>query len=569
VREPWAMDAPDGLTGAIPRPMPAKTAPHRRDRIGDGLARRVLARLPLAVAVINADAALSFWNEQASLLFGAPPLMAAERPAFSEMLARVGAMTQPQRDRIIAFAMAHIMAGDRTGPDGCLRLSLGRAWRIAIEVHGLGMGHWMVVFDDGKVTAAGNAVAHGAGEAWLDSLTGLSNRRHFTDRLRDALEHPIADTCQAVMLIDLDGFAPVNDGFGHSVGDALLCLVAQRLHREIRDDDLLARLGGDEFALLLPNGDGAEILGARVIANLSQPFLVEGQRVTIGATIGVVRFPDDGTSADDLMRHAHLALFHAKSAGGRSCRVFDGAMASADRATRELETDLRKALALGEISLAYQSCGDIPSHVLTGFECRLRWDHPTRGVVAEADFMPLAESDGLIVALGEWAVKTACKAAAGWPVPLVVAMRVSLRQLQDTDRLVESIQMALQASGLAPARLDLKIPESALLGREDEVLPSLRRLRVLGVGIVLVDFAIGASLLNRLRSFPFHGISFDADNLFDVAADADKASVLCALSAAGFDRIGCYLSDLLTSTSGVAEVVRLQATTGDRASVAE
>jgi diguanylate cyclase (GGDEF)-like protein len=568
VRESWAMDAPDGLAGGISYPPLAKTAPHRRDRIGDGLARRVLARLPLAVAVINADTVLSFWNEQASLLFGAPPLMAAERPTLAEMLARVGVMTQPQSDRIVAFAMAHVAAGDQTSPDGCLRLSLGRAWRIAIEIHGLGAGRWMLVLDDGRVTAAGNPAAHDAGDAWLDPLTGLSNRRHFNDMLRVALEHATAETCQAVMLIDLDGFSPVNESFGHPVGDALLCVVAQRLRREIRDDDFLARLGGDEFALLLPNGEGAETLAARVIANLSQPFLVEGQRVMIGASIGMVRFPDHGTSSDDLMRHAHLALYQAKSAGGRTCRLFDAAMASEAQARRELEMDLRKALALGEISLRYRPCGDVPSHVLTGFEARLRWKHPARGMMAESEFMPLAEASGLAVVLGEWALKTACVDAAGWPRPLVAALRVSTRQLQDADRLVETVQLALVASGLAPGRLELRIAESALL-REEEVLPTLRRLRGLGVGIALIDFAIGPSLLDRLRSFPFHGICFDADNLADVAADADKASVLCALSAAGFDRVGCYFDDSLTSISGVAEVVRLHATSSDPASAAE
>jgi diguanylate cyclase (GGDEF)-like protein len=204
------------------------------------------------------------------------------------------------------------------------------------------------------------------------------------------------------MLIDLDGFASVNAAFGHSVGDALLCLVAQRLRREIRDDDLLARLGGDEFALLIPNGTGAEILAARVITTMAQPFLVEGKHVTITASIGLVCIPDHGTTVDDLMRHADLALHQAQLAGGGLCRVFDLVMVAQAHAQRELETDLRKALALGEISLAYQACGDTPSHALTGFEVRLRWDHPTRGRVPEPAFMRLAETTGLIVSLGEW-----------------------------------------------------------------------------------------------------------------------------------------------------------------------
>jgi diguanylate cyclase (GGDEF)-like protein len=569
VREPLAMEPPEALMGGIPHLMAPISPPQHRDRIGDGLARKILARLPLAVAVFNADTILSFWNERASLLFGAPPLMAAERPTLAQMLARVASLTQPQRDRIVAFTAAHIAAGDRAEPNGCLRLSLGRRRRIAVEVHGLGAGRWMVVFDDGKVTAAGNPAASGSTDAWLDSLTGLSNRRHYNDMLQAALDNATVDTSQAVMLIDLDGFTGVNETFGHTVGDALLCVVAQRIRQQLRDGDLLARLGGDEFALLLPNGDGAEPLAARLLVNISQPFLVEGQLVAVTASIGMVRFPDHGTSADDLMRHAHLALYQAKCAGGRSCRLFDADLASEARARRELETDLRRALTRGEIALAYRPCGDIPSHRLTGFEARLRWNHPSRGLAPDAVFLPLAEDTGVIVELNEWALNMACSAAVDWAAPLVVAIRISPRQLQDPDRLIASLQVALRRSGLAPQRLELRVAEAALLGRGDDMVPILHRLRTLGVGLSLVDFAIGPALLKRLRSFPFQAVAFDADNPVDVTGDADRVSMLCALSTAGLHHIGCYFGDSLTSAPGIAEVERLRAATGNKASAAE
>ena len=319
------------------RPSPLKAVSLRRDGTGDGLAHRVLAHLPLAVAVIDANAILSFWNEQASILFECPPLMAAERPSLTEMLARIRNLTQPQRDQIVTFALSHIEAGDRAEPDGCLRLSLGRASHIAIQIHGLGAKRWMLIFDDGKVTAASNAAMRAPQDAWLDSLTGLSNRRHFNQALRQAIDCATPGTYQAVLLIDLDHFHSVNETLGHPVGDALLCLVAQRLRRGKRDDDVLARLGGDEFALLVANGDRAETLAARVIGILAQPFLVEGRRLTIAASIGIARFPDHGPSIDDLMRHADLALFQAKSAGGQSWRLFDRAMASKSRTQQELE----------------------------------------------------------------------------------------------------------------------------------------------------------------------------------------------------------------------------------------
>ncbi len=569
MREAAGMDAPGQPTAGGFRSAPAKQGSQRRDRSSDGLARNVLARLPLAVAVINAGMVLSFWNEQAGLLFGAPPLMAAERPALADILTRISHLTQAQRARIISFVTAHMVKGDRTEPDGCLRLSLARGWRIAIQVHGLGSGRWMLILDDGKVTAAGSPSAQAVGDAWLDSLTGLANRRHFNDMLRDALEHATAETCQAIMLVDLDGFAAVNQTFGQPVGDGLLCLVAQRLRREIRDDDLLARLGGDEFALLLPNGAGAEPLAARIIAGLAQSFLVEGQRVTISASIGMVRFPDHGTTADNLMRHAHVALHQAKAAGGRVARLFDPSIEDEARTQRDQEIDLRRALALGEITLAYRPCGDIASRSVTGFEARLHWNHSSRGAVPEAEFAQLVESTGFIVALGEWALKKACLDATTWLAPLAVAMRISERQLSDPDRLTESVRLAVQASGLAPGRLQLKIAEAALQGPETQILSTLHRLRALGVGIVLVDFDIGPALLDRVRSLPFQGLAFELDNPADIAADAAKSAILRTLAAAGFAHIGCYFSGLLSSTPGIADVVRHQTTTRKLTAAAE
>jgi diguanylate cyclase (GGDEF)-like protein len=559
VREPWAMDAPDGLAGGIPASRAAKPVVRRRDRSADGLARRVLARLPLAVAVIDADGRLSLWNEQAATLFCAPPLMADDRPSLAAMLERVESLSQRQRDRLVDFALTHVTAGDQTEPDGCLRLSLGRSWRISVQIHGLGLGRWMLVLDDGKSLAAGNPAAHGLGDAWLDSLTGLSNRRHFNEMLREALAQATAETRQAVLLIDLDRFAPVNESFGHAVGDALLSLVAQRMRRETRDDDLLARLGGDEFAILIPNGDNAEAVAVRAIGILGHPFLVEGKLVTISASVGIVRIPDHGTSPDDLMRHADLALFEAKSAGGGAWRVFDAAMASEARARQGFETDLRKALALGEFSLVYQPCGDLPTRGLSGFEARTRWDHPVLGLVPDTVFAPVAENNGFIVALGEWELKAACAEAVTWPAGLPVAVRLSSRQWREADRLIEAVRSALAASGLAPARLDLRISEATLQGREAEVLPILHRLRALGVRITLADFAIGRSSMDRLRSFPFHAVALDIRTIPGVGAGTYGAGVLGALSAAGFKHINCYFGDSLTPSSGIADVLRLYA----------
>jgi diguanylate cyclase (GGDEF)-like protein len=535
VREAWAKSASDGLTYAKPNSKRAHGVAAARNGAGARLANTVLGYLPLGVAVINANVRLLFWNEHAARLFGVSPLMAAEIPSLAEILKGVIHLTEPQRDGIIAFAATHIAAGDRTDPDSCLRISLGRDVRIGIQVYGIGSDRWMLVIDDGKlaVAAGRNPSAHGGGVAWLDALTGLSNRRHFNDVLRDLVDHAEADSRHTVLMIDLDGFKSINDTLGHSIGDALLCLVAQRLRRVTRDEDLLVRLGGDEFVILLPNTERAEPLAARVVDILSRPFLVEGNIVTIGASLGIARFPEHGASGDDLMRYAELALYEAKRAGRRTWRVFEPAMAAEALARRDLETGLRKALAMGELSLAYQPQLNIRTQTLTGFEALLRWNHPVLGNVPPVVFIPVAEEIGCIVALGEWVLRTACQEAARWPAPLSVAVNVSPRQLQDEGRLFKAVEAALESSGLAAERLELEITESSLLSPVAAVFDTLHRLRASGVHIAMDDFGTGYSSLSQLRSFPFNKIKIDRSFVADLAADGEAAAMISAIAALG------------------------------------
>jgi predicted signal transduction protein with EAL and GGDEF domain len=268
------------------------------------------------------------------------------------------------------------------------------------------------------------------------------------------------------------------------------------------------------------------------------------------------------------MRHAELALGQAKSAGGRSWCLFDPAMVSEVSLRQELEADLRKALLKGELSLAYQPCGDSSSRAISGFEARPRWDHPVRGLVPASVLMKLAEAGGLIVALGEWALKTACIEAAGWPVslssaPLNVVVRVSAHELRSPGHLPGVVQQGLAASGLQPDRLELKIPDTCLQDTTLEVLPILHRLKALGVRIVLAECTIGPSLLSRLKSFPFSAVAFGAG----AGTDANGGRLHEALAAVGVDHIGCYLDSSLTSTAGIAEVLQLHASTCNPAAV--
>lgn len=323
-------DTGDVIRPSRPNPKQRRGSVSARGSADARLANSLLGHLPLGVAVVDEETRLLFWNEQAAALFGIPPMIAVEMPYLTAVLHGVAKLTAPQREEVVRFVTSHVAMGDRAEPDSCLRVSIGRDLQITIRAQGIGSGQWMLVFDDGKMAGlTGRSPAKLDAEvSWLDALTGLSNRRHFSQALRKLVESSTPDTAHSVLMIDLDGFKSINDTLGPPIGDALLCLVAQRLRREARGDDLLARLGGDEFVILLANSEQAEPLAARIVDVLSRPFLVEGNIATISASIGIVQFPDHGATGDDLVRYAELALYEAKRAGRRTWRVFKPAMAT-------------------------------------------------------------------------------------------------------------------------------------------------------------------------------------------------------------------------------------------------
>jgi diguanylate cyclase (GGDEF)-like protein len=513
------------------RPGGAKRRPSRAGNAARvRLAAKALDLLPLSVAVIGRNLRLHYWNMHCAELLNLPFILEADPPTFTEALGAAKRATPRQLERISEFC-AHIMAGnERAEPSSWLRVSLSRHHRVAFKLHPIGGDRWLLGIEDLHTTGQTQAAAS---DAMIDALTGLSNRRHFNETLRDVIRVADSDTHHAVVVIDLDRFKTVNDTLGHSVGDALLCLVAQRLRRETRDEDIVARLGGDEFVILLPNGEMAEVVAARVVEILSRPFLVEGHVANIGASVGVARYPDHGTTDDELMRHADLALYDAKGGGRGTWRCFNPAMAEQARGRQELETDLRKALMLGEFTLAYQPQVNVETQTLTGFEALLRWNHPFRGAIPPATFIPIAEEIGCITALGEWVLRAACREAAGWPAPLSVAVNVSPKQFADPDRLFAAVQAALDATGLPADRLELEITESAILSSETAVAAVLHRIRALGVHIAMDDFGTGYSSLSQLRSFPFDKIKIDRSFVAGLDGDADGAAVIRAITTLG------------------------------------
>jgi diguanylate cyclase (GGDEF)-like protein len=345
-----------------------------------------------------------------------------------------------------------------------------------------------------------------------DALTGLANRTLFQSKLEQAIaQAKRGDTC-AVLCLDLDHFKDVNDTLGHSVGDQLLRAVTDRLTAQIRTGDTIARLGGDEFAVIqvgpghLPH-DHAH-LAQRLVEALTTPFDIDEHHIVIGVSIGIAVTPGDGTDSGSLLMNADLALYRAKADGRGRFRFFEAEMNAHAQRRRTLLIDLRRAIDANELTLYYQPKVEILSRTTTGFEALLRWNHPQQGVITPDSFIPLAEETGLIVRLGEWVLQRACADAALWPDDLGLAVNLSPIQFT-SGNLVAAVASAIQASGLAPGRLELEITETALLRDTSVTLTKLYRLQALGVSIALDDFGTGYSSLSYLQRFPFDRVKID------------------------------------------------------------
>ncbi|MGH6856643.1 MAG: putative bifunctional diguanylate cyclase/phosphodiesterase [Methylocella sp.] len=370
-----------------------------------------------------------------------------------------------------------------------------------------------------------------------DALTGLPNRVLFHDHLEHALlgVRRYNDTL-AILYLDLDQFKNVNDGLGHPAGDKLLVAVAERLRACLRVSDMVARVGGDEFAVLqigLAGPHEAGALAERIVTLLSEPYDIDGQQVLIGASVGIALAPADGETAEQLLGNADLALYRAKEDGRRTFRFFQPGMGASLRAHRTLELDLRKALGAGEFEVYYQPLVTLETGVICGFEALLRWHHPLRGMVAPAQFIPLAEETGLIVPIGEWVLRQACAEAAAWPDDLKVAVNLSAVQFKKSY-LPQVVVATLASSGLPAARLELEITESIFLAESKTNLATLRRLRALGVAISMDDFGTGYSGLSYLRAFPLDKIKIDRSFISALGEGADCMAIIKAIANLGW-----------------------------------
>nr|WP_232631281.1 EAL domain-containing protein [Methylobacterium sp. Leaf118] len=505
-----------------------------------------LENMSQGLCLFDADHRLLVWNRRYLEIFGLEPgaldVGMSQRAIIALLVAsgryRVGATVDS-----VSEGTRTSLTGD--GPTSILReLADGRV--VAAIHRPMPGGGWVATFED--VTERRRNEARIMHMARHDGLTDLPNRTALreigTERIGAARDGSRSGL--AVLCLDLDRFKPVNDSFGHAVGDGLLKAVAERLRVQVRAGDTVARLGGDEFAVLSAIGDAedAAALAQRLIRSISAPYQLSGITVEIGMSVGIAladlgegdpesgRDPGIGYDIERLLKEADMALYEAKAGGRGTVRLFEPQMDETARERLGLERELREALQADRFELHYQPLVDLACDRITGVEALVRWRHPERGLVSPATFIPLAEETGLILPLGGWVLRQACRDAAGWPEGISVAVNVSPIQLRHRG-FAQSVVAALGESGLAAERLELEITESVLLDDTEANLETLHTLRRLGVRISMDDFGTGYSSISYLRRFPFDKIKIDRSFVRDCAGSRDAGAIIRAIVGLG------------------------------------
>jgi diguanylate cyclase (GGDEF)-like protein/PAS domain S-box-containing protein len=488
-----------------------------------------LATAANAVFITDADGRIEFVNPAFESLTG---YSSAEALGRTPRILKSGR----QEDGFYAEFWRTILAGEPWSGRVVNRRKDGELFTVTQTVTPItgpegGVTHFVAIHAD--VTAEVEAEQRIHHMARHDFLTDLPNRYMLNERLEHETRQASRDTrLLAVLMVDLDLFKGVNDSFGHTTGDALLVEVASRLAASVREVDLLARLGGDEFAIVqtgLKSADQAAELATRLVAIIAEPFELEDQRVYTSASIGIAISPPAEPDPEELLRQADLALYRAKEEGRSGFRFFDEGMNTEIQQRMALGQDLHSALERREFFLDYQPQVDLRSRRLVGVEALLRWRHPTLGLVPPLEFVPIAESNGLIIPIGEWVLRSACRQARTWQqrglTPIPVAVNLSAAQLRNRG-LVERVGEILRETELDAAFLELELTETALMEATPLVEESIAELSDLGVRISLDDFGKGYSSLEYLRRFPLDKLKIDRNFIRNIESSRRDATIL-------------------------------------------
>jgi diguanylate cyclase (GGDEF)-like protein/PAS domain S-box-containing protein len=499
-----------------------------RDRNRDFL-NQIIDQVPTAIIVKNAnDLRYVLVNKAGESFFGAPSGRMLGKTAH-EIWSQVAADVIVEQDEKLLKSDGYLIFDEHqfvTPGRGSRTIT---AKRLIIR-DGNGKPQYLVgvIEDVTERKIASERIAH---LAHYDALTDLPNRVLFREYLEQSLKWVQRGGKIAILYVDVDQFKTVNDSFGHTVGDELLKIVADRLRACLGEADIVARLGGDEFAIIQTAiGGPADVieLVTRIQTAIGEPCEVGGYQLLTDASVGIALAPDDGIESDKLLKNADLAMYSAKADGRRTYRFFEPGMDTRVKARRILEMDMRQSMIDGGFEVYYQPVVDLRSNQVSGCEALLRWHHPQRGMISPAEFIPVAEETGLIGQLGEWVLTTACAEAAKWPGNIKLAVNVSPIQFR-SDTLALKVVAALVASGLSPERLELEITEAVLIRDADAPLAILHQLRSVGVRIALDDFGTGYSSLSYLQRFPFDKIKIDRCFVTDIAEPNGSSSIVQAV----------------------------------------
>jgi diguanylate cyclase (GGDEF)-like protein/PAS domain S-box-containing protein len=482
------------------------------------------------IAILNERLEFAYLNDALATLFGYGEAASILGRSFCDLY------EPPEQVRIITYVIPAVQQRGRWRGEATGLRRDGGTFPQEMSLTAIdGGGVVVVVRDITERTYAEEQIKH---LAYHDALTGLPNRLLFKDRLTVAISHAQRDHRRlAVVFLDLDRFKVINDSLGHNIGDQLLQAVAARVQSCLRDSDTVARLGGDEFTLLLADlarSDDAAPVASKILEAVRHPFTIEGREFFITTSIGISLYPEDGTDAESLIKNADTAMYQAKEQGRDNYQLFNAFINAKALQRIALEHGLRRALMNDELAIHYQPIFDFRSGAITGMEALLRWRHPQLGAVPPATFIPLAEATGMMIPVGTWVLRTACRQAKAWHDAgfrnLTLAVNLSVTQLQAPD-LVANVQDILAETGLPARLLELEITESSAMQSPDASIKTLYDLKKLGIRISLDDFGTGHSSLSYLKRFPIDTLKIDQSFVRDIISDPDTSAIVQAIIA--------------------------------------